>query len=174
VGIDANLIGKIPEKCRACSVLLPLQRPCQRTFCDNKVEKMGSITAEMKTSVEGHWGPEPDIMNDSGDEFLKMLAPIAADDAEGLRRAQQSYGNSWKSRGGVGAFMMLARKWDRLENRVKKSSALGGEYDIFAHIASDERSEGIIDDVRDLRRYLLLVEAEMVARGFDAQHRDNN
>lgn len=127
------------------------------------------IIPQKPTHIEGSF-----LGEDSGDEFIKNLAPIAADDAEGLKRAQQSYGNSWKSRGGVGAFMMLARKWDRLENRVKKESALGGSYDIFAHIAADERAEGIIDDVRDLRRYLLLVEAEMVARGFNATHRDNS
>lgn len=187
-------VGSLPEKCKACSVALPLRNKCYRAFCEEKVEKMGSIMSAIrddiaeeearreemlqrrgsdeiipkKTEIKGDF-----LLVDSGDEFIKNLAVIAADDAEGLKRAQQSYGNSWKSRGGVGAFMMLARKWDRLENRVRKASALGGYYDIFAHIAADERSEGIIDDVRDLRRYLLLVEAEMMARGFNATHRDN-
>jgi hypothetical protein len=35
---------------------------------------------------------------------------------------------------------------------------------VFRAIASDARPDGIIDDIRDLRRYLLLVEAEMLAR----------
>lgn len=117
--------------------------------------------------------PRNDLSTDSGDGFLDALSGIAADDAAGLKAAQQSYGNSWKSRGGIGAFMMLARKWDRMENRLKKSLPGVTPYDIFAAIANDERPEGIIDDVRDLRRYLLLVEAEMVARGFHATHRDN-
>lgn len=127
----------------------------------------------------------PDLERDSGDLFLEELDKIAAEDVAGLKLAQKSYGNSWKSRGGIGAFMMLARKWDRLENRVKRLgdilnlSRLGRPnlqaqpYDIFQHIACDQRAEGIIDDVRDLRRYLMLVEAEMRARGFDATHRDN-
>jgi hypothetical protein len=53
--------------------------------------------------------------------------------------------------------MMLARKWDRIENQAKKEN-----YDIFETIRKDPREEGIIDDIRDLRRYLLLVEAEML------------
>lgn len=89
---------------------------------------------------------------------------------KGLLKAQESYGDSWKRRGGVGAFMMLARKWDRLENRVQQDVIGRGnrpapQWDVFAHIEADERSEGIIDDIRDLCRYLILVEAEMLRRG---------
>jgi hypothetical protein len=88
-----------------------------------------------------------------------FLPKITEEDIAGLLKARESYGDSWKKRGGVGAFMMLARKFDRIEN------ALAGNYDIFTAIETDKRAEGIIDDVRDLRRYLLLVEAEMRARG---------
>ena len=49
--------------------------------------------------------------------------------------------------------MMLARKWDRIENQVTKEG-----YDIFKTINNDPSSTGILDDIRDLRRYLLLVE----------------
>ena len=55
--------------------------------------------------------------------------------------------------------MMLARKWDRLENQTTAKL-----YDIFKAVMEDDRAEGIIDDIRDLRRYLMLVEAEMVDR----------
>lgn len=81
------------------------------------------------------------------------LQAIAAQDVDGLLKAEKSYGDSWRKRGGVGAFMMLARKWDRLENQVRKH-----DYDVFTAIQTDLRPEGIIDDIRDLRRYLLLVE----------------
>jgi len=84
------------------------------------------------------------------------LQDLADDDVKGLQKAAKSYGNSWKKRGGVGAFMMLARKWDRLENQVEKH-----RYDIFEAIANDQCPEGIIDDIRDLRRYLLLVDEHM-------------
>jgi len=94
------------------------------------------------------------------EEFAKdAVIGVTRRDAESLERAFQSYGNSWKRRGGVGAFMMLARKWDRLENQAQRFS-----YDIFAAIATDQRPEGIIDDIRDLRRYLVLVEAEFSGR----------
>jgi len=86
------------------------------------------------------------------------LNGITHADITGLLKAERSYGDSWKKRGGVGAFMMLARKWDRLENQVKAH-----DYDIFEAIKRDVRIEGIIDDIRDLRRYLLLVEEHMGA-----------
>lgn len=113
---------------------------------------------------------------------LDYVDAITASDASALKRAFQSYGDSWKKRGGVGAFMMLARKWDRLENRLtnppqvvddyddpadhangmRQSHPAFITYDIFNAIASDDRPEGIINDIRDLRRYLVLVEAEMM------------
>ncbi len=113
--------------------------------------------------------------------FLEHLDAIAGEDVAGLNKAQQSYGDSWKKRGGVGAFMMLARKWDRLENRVRGEvvsldTVTAHPWDIFEHIAADDRAEGLIDDIRDLRRYLMLVEAEMRCRGSKSAtsiHRDN-
>ncbi len=90
------------------------------------------------------------------EEFDEIsIDEIVDADVGGLKKAHASYGNSWKKRGGVGAFMMLARKWDRLENAV---TAKG--YDIFKAIEDDQRPEGILDDIRDLRRYLILVESE--------------
>ena len=90
--------------------------------------------------------------------FLDTVQSICINDHVSLCKSDESYGDSWKKRGGVGAFMMLARKWDRIENQVKQ----GHEYDVFQAIEKDTEPTGIIDDVRDLRRYLLLVEAEMV------------
>jgi len=108
-------------------------------------------------------------------DYLLFLSDTARDDVAGLQAAQKEYGNSWKLRGGVGAFMMLARKWDRIERRVAKTDG-ATQWDVFEHIMADERSEGLIDDIRDLRRYLLLVEAEAQAMGAEAAktiHRDN-
>lgn len=84
------------------------------------------------------------------------LRKLTEEDIERLAKAEESYGDSWKKRGGVGAFMMLARKWDRLENKTNDYG-----WDIFEAIQDDNRPEGILDDIRDLRRYLLLVEEEM-------------
>lgn len=156
-------------------------------------------------------------------KHLGFIAAICDEDKEGLMAAEQQYKGSWKRRGGTGAYMMLCRKWDRIENAVegegrftlhgnKVSIAKAFDYaiekldqclatntpwgeqdmaqcltilkavrederfDIFGKIAGDKRAEGIIDDIRDLRRYLVLVEAEMRARGSESAnstHRDN-
>ena len=89
-------------------------------------------------------------------EIISLVEEVAKIDVEKLHKAEQSYGNSWKKRGGIGAFMMLARKWDRIENQVTKDG-----YDIFESIYNDPSDTGILDDIRDLRRYLLLVEGFM-------------
>jgi hypothetical protein len=68
-----------------------------------------------------------------------------------LRTKDKEYGGSWHRRGGPGAFMMLARKWDRIATAIDKYGDLG------ALIAKDQREEGVIDDITDLRCYLLLV-----------------
>lgn len=102
--------------------------------------------------------------------YIDHLAEVAERDVAALKRAQESYGDSWKKRGGVGAFMMLARKIDRLEKQVSqtranKDAVIAPAYDIFQHAIADPRAEGVIDDIRDLRRYLMLVEAELIAMG---------
>lgn len=72
-------------------------------------------------------------------------------DVATLRAKDADYGGSWHRRGGQGAFMMLARKWDRIE---KAFNNYGG---LKAALSADARAEGIIDDINDLRCYLLLV-----------------
>jgi len=89
--------------------------------------------------------------------IIRAVGVLCQEDVDALHEAEQSYGDSWRQRGGVGAFMMLARKWDRLE---KQTNDFG--YDLFAAINDDTRDEGILDDIRDLRRYLLLVESHML------------
>ena len=93
-------------------------------------------------------------------DILEVVKDLCLNDYTSLCEAEKTYGNSWKKRGGVGAFMMLARKWDRIENLTQKY-----DYDIFRTIEEHPEETGVIDDIRDLRRYLLLVEAEMVQIG---------
>ena len=50
--------------------------------------------------------------------------------------------------------MMLARKFDRIENQSMKN-----HWDVFGAILDDPSNAGILDDIRDLRCYLYLVEA---------------
>ena len=88
--------------------------------------------------------------------IIKETEIISAEDWTSLDRAEEDYGDSWRKRGGIGAFMMLARKWDRIEKQVHDYT-----YDIFLALEEDKRPEGLMDDIKDLRRYLLLVEAHM-------------
>ena len=98
-------------------------------------------------------------MKDKPKTFLR-INNIAQNDVSKLIQAEKSYGISWRKRGGVGAFMMLARKWDRIEQQVESQN-----YDVFEAYAKDSREEGILDDIQDLRRYLLLVEEHITKGG---------
>ena len=106
---------------------------------------------------------------------MDYLEAVAAADVAHLREKEVTYQGSWKKRGGVGAFMMMARKWDRLEPMITHFG-----FDIFAALELPDvsRSSGEpyagknsgddgtpLAEIRDLRRYLLLIEAEMVSRG---------
>jgi hypothetical protein len=107
------------------------------------------------------------------------LETIASIDIQTLIKKDAEYGSSWKKRGGTGAFHQgIARKWDRLEEQLKVPAKATyrippgpewqkeiPEYDIFARIeAGVGGSESILETLRDLRRYLLLVEAEIEHR----------
>jgi hypothetical protein len=92
--------------------------------------------------------------------IIRQTEIISAEDWTSLDRAEEDYGDSWRKRGGIGAFMMLARKWDRIEKQVFDYT-----YDIFLALEEDQRPEGLMDDIKDLRRYLLLVEAHMRTKG---------
>ena len=49
--------------------------------------------------------------------------------------------------------MMLARKFDRIEHQSERHA-----WDIFEAGEAFKGEAGLLDDIRDLRRYLLLVE----------------
>lgn len=92
---------------------------------------------------------------------MQFLNVIAHDDVCQLEIKERIYKGSWKKRGGVGAAMMLLRKVDRLENMLQEA-----EYDIFKVIGHEvSGADGTaLAEVRDLRRYLMLVESEVMAR----------
>lgn len=98
---------------------------------------------------------------------MDHLYDVATSDVRVLHEKEKEYGSSWKKRGGVGAAMMLLRKADRMEVQLSQTG-----YDVFLAAAKDGRAEGIMDDIRDLRRYLLLVEAELIALGVCASPRE--
>lgn len=93
-------------------------------------------------------------------ENYDLLRQIAEADVIILEDKGKTYGSSWRKRGGVGAFMMLARKWDRIENQMEAAG-----YDIFEPVRKEmvaSTVDGLLDDIRDLRRYLLLVEGHVM------------
>lgn len=110
-------------------------------------------------------------METMNENHLQHIEPIAQEDAAGLLTAHKSYGNSWKKRGGVGMYMIMIRKFDRMELAVEKYG-----WDVIEAVKADPRAEGLIDDIRDLRRYLNLIESELRNRGIvtgKQAHRDN-
>jgi hypothetical protein len=95
-------------------------------------------------------------------DHMGFLEDILKRDLVTLRHKEATYNGSWKKRGGSGAFMVTARKWDRLENICTKHA-----YNIFKAIGTDmSGADGsALAEVRDLRQYLALIEAEMLSRG---------
>jgi len=95
-------------------------------------------------------------------DYLKYLGHIASIDIEQITAKERTYKGSWKKRGGIGASMMLLRKADRLENML-----VANHYDIFGLIEAEPHGKdgSALSEIRDLRCYLLLVEAEMMSRG---------
>lgn len=97
-------------------------------------------------------------------DHMNFLETVVNNDIDSLIQKESTYKGSWKKRGGVGAYMMMARKWDRIEGMMEERG-----YDVFKMIESQKAARGkdgtIIAEIRDLRRYLLLIEAEMIARG---------
>lgn len=113
---------------------------------------------------------------DKDDKFghLQFIDQIVEENIKVLKEKDREYGASWKKRGGVSVYMMLARKWDRLENALAPyashhtTSHLGNNqglpippYDIITAAVLDNRKEGIQDDIKDLINYLILVMSEV-------------
>ena len=155
-------------------------------------------------------------MTDQSMRHLERLNEVVDGDTAHIIDKERTYRGSWKRRGGVGVFMMLARKWDRLENMLKgdmmvvqakaeEDTPLGEtlidgttgdtvfqrvpeydlmeripEYDLFERIRhqvgdqpipKDAPDGTILAEIRDLRRYLILVEAELLRKSHD-EHDD--
>src|SRR4051812_7327205 len=90
--------------------------------------------------------------------YHRHLQDVADADIAYVRRKDKAYSASWKRRGGPGAFFTLVRPWDRFESMAAGYSV---PYDIFTLIMMQglEGPDGsAIACVRDMRRYLLLLE----------------
>jgi hypothetical protein len=94
-------------------------------------------------------------------EHLNFLRSVLKQDEAALYVNDPAYDASWKKREGHSAFENLCRKWDRIYARVKKFT-----WDLFIAARDDRRREGVIQDIRDLRRYLALAECELLRLGY--------
>lgn len=106
-------------------------------------------------------------MSDAKHPYGSRLHELAEGDAVALVASHKKYGDSWRKRGGWEAFANLSRKWDRIERSVLSR----GDHDLFSAIRDNPSEDGsiygkdsLMDDIRDLRRYLLLVD-EYIVRG---------
>jgi hypothetical protein len=95
--------------------------------------------------------------------YADYIEPVAETVVETIRKkdSRQAYGGSWLKRGGVGAFMMLARKWDRIELAAQQCDV---EWDVIRAAQHDKREEDVEEDINDLIGYLILVSAEIRRR----------
>lgn len=95
-------------------------------------------------------------------DYHRHLRGVAAADVAYVEKKDAQYDASWKKRGGPGAFFTIVRPWDRLASMVERHG-----YDVF-DILEREDIRGpdgtALACVRDLRRYLLLLEAEILER----------
>jgi hypothetical protein len=87
--------------------------------------------------------------------YMDKLQEIADEDVEHLHKKGEEYGDTWMEDGGIGAFFVTSQKWKRLHRHAKRHG-----YDVFAAVHDD--AESVLDDIGDLRRYLMLIEAHVL------------
>jgi hypothetical protein len=112
-------------------------------------------------------------MNKEHLKYHRHLGQIADADLNYIKLKDCQYDASWKKRGGPGAWFTIVRPWDRLSTFMEQPKEGGGfmdgiprwnQHDIFGAVRAEglEGPDGsVIACIRDLRRYLLLVEAHM-------------
>jgi hypothetical protein len=102
-------------------------------------------------------------MGDNDMNHMRYLEEVCNRDVQNLTYKEKTYQGSWKKRGGIGAAMMMLRKIDRIEVMLKN-----GNYDIFTICGADPNMIGedgtLLAEIRDLRRYLILIESEIMSR----------
>lgn len=121
-------------------------------------------------------------------DFKESLEIIARQDVEGLIEARRNYGDSWRAEGGFSAYFNVKRKIDRFvvmmarepliinRSRDGQPNLTRERYNVFSQILADvaQGGEGTLDAVRDLRRYLTLIEAFLIEEGNELPlQRDN-
>ena len=86
-----------------------------------------------------------------GSDDLDYVDELASEIISTLRTKNPEYGESWRKRGGQGAFFTAVRKFDRIEHAAAQCG-----YDVFAAFDKFQGKEGFEDTVKDTVGYLLL------------------
>jgi hypothetical protein len=118
-------------------------------------------------------------------QYLDHLKTVADQDIGFIKEREKKYKASWKKSGGRSAWFMLARKMDRLPELMKCDTSgpavpsptqFLAEDNIFEKIKLDPSGKDgtVLSEIRDLRRYLLMVEAEMMSRGVVKEDGDDS
>jgi hypothetical protein len=94
------------------------------------------------------------------DYTIADISKLAMADVHLLERKDAEYGRSWRRRGGHSACENVMRKVDRLTTQLEKHG-----WDIFAALLEEGNTERLLDTIHDLRGYLYLVEAHLMAEG---------
>ena len=101
-------------------------------------------------------------------DFIKI---VAEEDERHLREKNKTYGDSYKKSGGRSLWFMLKRKMDRLVNMLEREpsdlKSAKSQHDIFEQIKQNPSGADstVLAEIRDLRRYLILCEAELMRQG---------
>lgn len=85
-------------------------------------------------------------------------------DIEFVLQKDKDYGSSWRKRGGVGAFFVIARKADRIHTLADKAEVT------FTATLWKSNPGDVRDDFKDLRQYLLLVSAYRLYGATEKNH----
>lgn len=118
--------------------------------------------------------------NDDSD-YLEFLKVVCDEDIKFIKEREKLYKSSWKRSGGRSGWFMILRKIDRLQEMMKYrppeghfegvaklrlDAALNAD-DIFKKIEENPSGNDatVLSEIRDLRRYLCMVEAEMISKG---------
>lgn len=91
--------------------------------------------------------------------YIDHVKKLANDIADAVIRKDAEYGGSWLKRGGVGAYFVMIRKFDRLETQCRKF-----KFDILEAIQDQEPGEPLVDTIDDAIGYLLLIRSEAIER----------
>lgn len=111
--------------------------------------------------AKGKYGHDETTVTITVPAKYKNIAERVRRNIQLLVQKNEAYGDSWKKRGGRGAWFTIVRPWDRLEQMVIRN-----EDDIFLAGLDLPETWGtesdILDSLRDIRNYFFLVEDEIL------------